>query len=288
MKRETRWLTFFVLVTLLVSVHGGVPRAEVSATDGTIGFIVLGITEGPDPVLASLWGSVRPEAEETLNAGGDSRIDGRPDIHLDLQNNQTTVVWSYNVGSDYDVAFSTWDGENWLVKEYLTTSLQDDLDPRLSIDAEGTFWVVWWEQATTPRIYLTSRAQDEPDWAPRELIADDGMKPSVLMAQGLRFVAFERLIPTGGKDIVIQMSNQEGDKTLSVAAHTDRSAPLDVVLHDSHGRIWMEWKHSSNQMAYSEFVGGNWVAPETTPWDDEGWVADESARRRIRVEVVSD
>ena len=68
MTRKTRILTCFLLSTLLVGVTGSL-RSEVgTSSEGTIGYIIMGITEGPDPVLASLWGAVRPGAEDVCAA----------------------------------------------------------------------------------------------------------------------------------------------------------------------------------------------------------------------------
>ena len=41
-----------------------------------------------------------------------------------------------------------------------------------------------------------------------------------------------------------------------------RTAALDVVLHVRQGRMWMDWQHTDYLLAFSEFVGGRWVAPE--------------------------
>ena len=284
-----RWLLFIAMALVLLLAPSASLRAEFVCTPGTIGFIVMGITEGPDPVLGpGFWDPVGPEDSGALNPDGDLRADGRPDTVLELATNTPSVVWSYNTGTDYDVAFSRWNGEGWTVKEFLTDSTNDELDPRISVNATGDVFIVWWEAATSDRIYLTSRLRDGYEWTVRELIADDGRRPSVLATATERFVAFERPLSTGGQDVVVQIANLDGSKTLMVAAHSERSQPLDVVLHGSFGRVWMEWKHSDTEVAYSEYVNGAWVAPATLPWLDPGWIGIENVRHSVRLEVLGD
>ena len=284
-----RRFPFIAAALVLLLLSAASPRAEISCNPGTIGFIVMGITEGPDPVLGpGIWDPVGPEDGGTLNTDGDDRVDGRPDIVMDMATNTPSVVWSYNTGIDFDIAFSRWTGQSWTVKEFLTDSITDELDPRIFINPVGDVFVVWWELASSDRVYLTSRLRDGDEWTVRELITDDGRRPSVLATASERFVAFERSVPTGGLDVVVQIANLDGSKTLTVAAHSTRSQPLDVILHESFGRTWMEWKHSDSEVAYSEYVDGAWVAPATLPWLDPGWVGIEDVRRAVRLEVLGD
>jgi len=46
--------------------------------------------------------------------------------------------------------------------------------------------------------------------------------------------------------------------------------------------LWVDWKHSETEYAYSEQVDGEWMPPVFLPWTDDSWVRAEEARKAIR------
>ena len=58
------------------------------------------------------------------------------------------------------------------------------------------------------------------------------------------------------------------------------------MLHTEWGQLWMDWRDSSTQFAYSEFDGGEWISPTPVPWNDDSWLRLEQIRLTIRNLVV--
>ena len=99
MDRSRRRTPLFLLAVLLLSI-GSHAYAEVSAdTPAAVNVLILGITEGPDPIPQVLWEPVR-EVDPILflNPDGAPRGDGRPDIAFAPDTGWPHVVWSYNAG----------------------------------------------------------------------------------------------------------------------------------------------------------------------------------------------
>jgi len=285
MRRQNALIVCCALASLLVGATTYL-HAEVSGPYDSIIYIIMGITEGADPIDGSAWQPVRNPGVNVLNPDGFDRDDGTPDLMQNNTTGQPEAVWPYDTGTDFEIAFSRNTEQGWGDKEFLSSSAADDLDPRLSIDASGKVYVVWWE-AVTERIYLVTREPGETEWSVPELIVEGGRRPSVVAFSGTRLIAYERDALGGGQAVVVQMSKTDGTNSLEVSAQTARTEPLNVVLHVLNGRVWMEWKHSDNQFAYSEFINGVWVAPATTPWVDTSWIGVEDVRRTIQHELFS-
>ena len=117
----------FLLAEVAVdAVPGSPPRPIVFAQ----------ITDSPDPIGLA-WQLFRPAAPRVLNAEGYERGDGPRDL-TSLPDGRPVAVWAYNTGADHDVALSAWTGSSWGQTEFVTVGLEDDLDPRLFVEADGT------------------------------------------------------------------------------------------------------------------------------------------------------
>ncbi len=110
--------------------------------------IIMGsVVDEIDPIGQVVWQPIRPiSATRVLNAAGYARGDGRPDIKVKSisENLDPVGVWAYNAGVDHDIAFSEWNGTSWTPTTFLTSSTDDELDPRLAVEGDGTVHVVWW------------------------------------------------------------------------------------------------------------------------------------------------
>ena len=69
-------------------------------------------------------------------------------------------------------------------------------------------------------------------------------------------------------------------------ATTERVDPLDVVVHESGGVFWADWKQSDELFAYSVRGAEGWSDPVTVPWTDHSWLGEEELRKIIRTEVL--
>jgi hypothetical protein len=283
-----RWRVGFLAAVLLA-----VPaaRAEVSATgdeDPGADILLMGITEGPDPMGPLLWQPIRDEgdSDEMLNPDGAARLDGRPTIEFVAGVARPLVAWAFNVGTDHDIAFSEWNGESWDETEFLTATTADEVDPRLQVDAQGNAHLVWWETGPVERIWVTSRPAGKESWNPAIAVIEDGRRPTVASDGVAVCIAFERHAPAGGQELVLATDQGDGSFALQIVARTSRNEALDSLLHVEGGRIWLDWKNSETTLAYSVRGEEGWSPPVSVPWTDGTWVGEEIARRLVRSAVL--
>jgi hypothetical protein len=100
-------------------------------------------------------------------------------------------------------------------------------------------------------------------------------------------VAYERDSSPGHQEIVLATRGIIGAFSHETLFEIERTDPLDVVLHVEDGLLWMDWKASANEMAYSKKIGGVWTQPTAVPWEDQSWAGAEAARRLIRGLVLA-
>ena len=251
--------------------------------------LILGIIEGPDPIPQILWEPVRTDVDPKLflNPSGASRGDGRPDVAIDAVSNSPHVVWAYHNGSSHDIAYSRWTGDEWLPTELLTSGSANEIDPRIFVD-ENTIYVVWWETGSE-KVWLVTRPRDG-EWQPSESVSQalqTGMRPSVVSWQGTVLVAAEEDDGLGGKLILLSTRQGQGVYATETVGSVSADHDLDVVLHAEQGKLWLDWRHSDVEFAYSEFLGSSWAGLETLPWADQSWLALEEVRLCIRALVFT-
>ncbi len=282
-----------VCIGLTVS---GTSLAEVSARSygQSTDTLILGqIVDGPDPI-GQIWAVIRPVPPATiLNASGFARGDGPPDIKVKTvtEDPEPIGVWAYNTGTDHDIAFSEWDGNAWTPTAFLTSGVEDELDPRLAIESDGTLHVVWWTAEVSPKIYLATRPAGSSTWDPAVLVTDIGEKgrrPSVAVEDSTLRVAYERDSSIGGmaQDVVVATRQPNGSFVTNIVASTTRTERLDPTIHADQGHLWLDWKHATGEFRHSEFTG-IWTTNVPESWTDETWIGVEQTRIAIRNHVVA-
>ncbi len=257
--------------------------------------IILGtIIEDSDPIGQVVWQPIRPiPSQRILNASGFTRGDGPPDIQVKsiTEDPNPVGVWAYNVGTDHDIAFSEWDGNAWTPTAFLTSGTDDELDPRLVVESDGTIHVVWWTAEANPKIYLATRPAGSGTWDPAVLVTgtgEEGRRPSVAVDGSTLRIAYERDSSVGGmaQDVVVATRQVNGSFITDIVASTTRVERLDPTIHADQGHLWLDWKHDASEFGCSEFDGaaGTVGTPET--WSDPSWIGVEETRRAIRNEVL--
>jgi hypothetical protein len=263
-------------------------RAEVAAEPGPlkVAVLVVGIIEGPDPIPQSIWDPVRDiDPELVLNSDGGQRGDGRPDIAMDPVTKWPHVVWAYGNGTDYDIAYSRWDGDGWLETEFVTSTTANEIDPRIHVDRDYVY-VVWWVEETGS-IWLVRRPRLGAWQMSERVNGQQGMRPSVVTWNGTVLVASETDDGQGGMEILMSTRLGAGSFFTEFIGSTAEHLALDVVLHTGQGKLWMDWKHSDTEFAYSEFVNDAWGPITTLPWTDPSWIGVEEMRLRVRGRVLA-
>lgn len=281
--------TAVLLLAALAGLAGSRPaRAEVAADEsaGRVNTILLGITDGPDPVGYHAWKPVRPFPDRTVNADGYWRGDGGPDITYDRLTWRPFLVWAYNMGTDHDIAFAEWIDGAWSPIEFLTSGVEDELDPRIHLDANGTIHVVWWSKDDTlgERVHLTRRDPGVTVWDVPVVVSNMGRRPSVRRYLGDLYVAYERdsVLQNFAQDVVAARRNGAGHWLSERVASTLREDRLDPVLHADFMRLWADWKNDALEFGHAQFDGNTWGAPSTQPWTDPSWIGVEQTRSEIR------
>lgn len=261
-----------------------------------MGTLTLGIiTEDPETI--GVWQQFRDlPPNQVLNPGGDTRGDGRPDIAYKVSGEPgptgswPVVVWAYKAGADHDVAIAEWTGTAWSAIVFLTAGIEDDLDPRAFVEADGTAHVVWWTDDELDRVVLATRSAATGLWsAPIEVIAG-GRRPSVAVLDGVLRVAFERDSVVAGmqQEVVVLRREPAGSFGEESVATTARSEPLDAMLHVSGGTLWLDWMHGEGVFGSVEYGPSGWGAVAEPPWSAPTWVGVEETRRAIEIQVLLD
>ena len=291
LRKWNGWVRCLAVAALAATVGHLHVHAEVSAdlSPNGVSMIVLGIIEGPDPIPQIIWEPVREvDPRLYLNPDGAARGDGRPDAASDPMTGWPHVVWAWNNGTDHDIAYSRWTGDGWLETEFLTSGMSDEIDPRIFVD-EQTIYVVWWEDGSN-KIWVVTRPRDG-EWAVSEQVSQalqTGMRPSVVSWAGTVLIAAEGDDGHGGSEIIIATRQAQGGYvTESLGSVSAGDHSLEVVLHTEQGKLWMDWRRSDEEFAYSEFQHGAWGNAATIPWTDDSWLRFEEARLSIRGLVLT-
>jgi hypothetical protein len=262
-------------------------QASGNGSDFNIYILILGIIEDPDPIPAITFQQVTDDEDPLLNAGGALRNDGRPDTAFDPESGLPVVTWAYGSGNDYDIALSAWNGDTWSNMEFLASSAQQELDPRVYIDSFRKTYVIWWSPGDEDKIFMTTRASGDIHWKGQTQVSNDGRRPSVVVHDDVVVIAFERDLAAGGQEVVVASIRDDGSITAESVATTSRTDRLDAVVHSFDGMLWVDWKHADAAFAYSVLEKTGWSDPRTLTWSDRSWIGEEAMRRVIKAEVLS-
>ena len=177
-----------VLLPLLLLLGTSVSiRAEVSCDPpgNSPDNLFLGIiVDDPDPV--GLWKQYRYNIppEYILNPGGDDREDGVPHV-VYTASAWPVAAWSWETGSDGDIAYAEWNGSAWSPTEFLTEGFEDELDPHVTLEPDGTVHVVWWVDGPTEEVWMRTRPAGGSVWNP-PIHVTDGPETGPIGAGGNR------------------------------------------------------------------------------------------------------
>jgi hypothetical protein len=251
--------------------HGlAVALACILAFLGAVGLAVAEIIEGPDPVGANSSGDDEDDrAADTIEGSWSKGPDtgGR----RAAGENAPCRVWAKDMGGDHDIAFSDERGASWRERaSFLTSSPADEVDPRAFEDADGTVYVVWWENETPQSVLLARRPAGSDAWEAALVVSQDGRHPDVAALDDEVFVAFERSGLAGGTELVVATLGPDGRSFETVAFRADGGS-FAPTLEAEAGRVTLAWRDGEDDvLVVAERVGGGrWSAPlvalETEP-----------------------
>jgi hypothetical protein len=255
------------------------------STDSGYYIIILGIIEDPDPIPTITYEYVL--GDDPMNVNGSHKSGGRPDAAYDPQTDAPVVTWATDSGGGSEVVASEWTGESWSETTSVSSSTFDDLDPRAHIDGFGWVYIVWWKDGSTEQIYLVSRVAGAGSWKSPELMVNGGRRPSVVRYGDKLAIAYERDRAGGGQEIAIAYFDADGGTFSEVVGETGRAQPLDAVVHTDGQLLWVDWKDSDAEFAYSVLGEGGWSDAVAVAWTDHSLDGEKAVRRMIQGEVLS-
>jgi len=258
---------------------------------------LISITDGADPIPTVRWKPFRMEARRVrlLNPSGEIRHDGRPDVFIRPGSGWPVVVWAYNNGTDHDIAFAEWRGEGWSRVRFLTSSVADEVDPRIFIDAAGNVHVVFWVDGNDPHVRMISRpgAATIPEWDFSVRVTppgEDARRPTVALAGSVLWIAYESRLDNENvtaSEMVVLQRGPENTFVRRLRLPAQRGDTLDPILHLHYRHLWLDWKLSDDKFVWIELGPTGWSEPHAAPWTDPTWVGVESIRLDIRRHVMS-
>ncbi len=247
----------------------------------------------PDPFP---WGATLGNGRGApLNLDGDQRGDMWPDFGINPVTHQAEVVWAFNDGSDYEIAFARTEDGHWGPITLLTANAQRDVDARLAFDAStGGSFVTFWTTDGTAVVKLIVRPSPTSAWTQPEPVSagvPPARLPAVLVAGAELLVGYEEDAAAGGRDLVLASRSASAVPGTvfyrQTIGHTDgsRSAHLILDVVGANQTVFAAWIQSETEIGYSIFNGVTWEPPRYVPYADG--LDIEMVRMAVRRIMVS-
>jgi len=268
----------FPLAQLLWADDDGDGYGELNIFD-----LIVGIIENPDPIPQVHYVNLTADPNDPGARTRGQRFDGRPVFEFDRITQDPYLAWAYDAGTDHDIAFNTWDGSGWDPNiEFLTSSMADEVDPRMYVDRYNQLYMTWWEDEPDSRMLFAKR--ETRGWG-HPIDIGSGRRPSLAVWYGNLVVVYERDRPFG-QEIVFAISHSGGPFVSEVVAVTSRTARLDPIVHVRSKSMWVDWKDSDNSIAFSQYHYGSWDAPMVRAWNDPSWLGELKTRYSVELELT--
>ena len=277
-----------ILVGCVALAGPGLSRADVIVFDTAprpTTMIMHTLTDDSDPV-GSNWNVILPPRPGSLLGSG-----GPPDVVWQPGSGWPVAVWAAPSVIQHDVFFSEWTASGWSAIEPLTSTMGNELDPRVFVEPDGTLHVVWWTTGSPGDVYLVTRPAGSTTWSAPTRVNSPGespRRPSVAMNGGEIWVAYERDSPQPDmtQEVVAAHRLPNGEFVHQIVAATSRTDRLDVMPHVVEGLLWIDWKHTDEELGCSELEQASWSGVGIEPWLEPTWVGVEAARKAIREQVL--
>ncbi len=196
------------------------------------------------------------------------------------------AVWN---GSDYEIRHVTDPGKGQPLKTFvLTSTADDDLDPRIAI-ASGLTWTAWWREGAPDQVLIRKSNDMSITWGAARLVSEsnEGSRHPQLAHDGTDvWVVYESDDATG-TSISVRMIVDEPDPIgiRHIVETTDYAGDIDVGIESESGNLWVTWVDSGVDVGWSVYdsVSDSWGIPDFESYSQDDV---ESARERIRDLIV--
>ena len=172
---------------------------------------IAGIIEGPDPIPSRCL-------DDFVDASEDSDAAQSPE-------GDQVVAWADPVGEDHDIALREWTGEGWEATRYLTSELVDEREPNVFLDRDGTLYVAWTRYGDTPQVVFARRDPVSRTWSVDVVVAGNARRPAIVARDGRAVVAFERLVESRKRELVVAVRRIDGGFDMHVVPARIATSP---------------------------------------------------------------
>ncbi|ANM30648.1 hypothetical protein ABI59_15295 [Acidobacteria bacterium Mor1] len=209
------------------------------------------------------------------------------DSFINPSTSNVEVVDSVLLSGDYEIRHVIDLGQGNYETTYLTANGDDELEPRIVIESDGTVRIVYWRDLTTPDALVVSYDPVAESWsAERTLNGSAGGKAPELAYDGTDSWFVFETGESAGSSVDVGIIAEEPDPINTVRLGTnDGSTAADPIIVAESGSLWVTWVDDGTYVAWSEYDSANdsWSTAQL-----EDYSADDvsSARARIRDDVL--
>jgi hypothetical protein len=240
-----------------------------------------------------IWGKFGDNPNRvSLNENGDLNCDQVPSFSINPTTGFLEVVWSKFDGTDYEVAYSCFNGSEWSSYDVITNNSFNDFDPYLAFSDDGIIKVTWWSDEPIPQVYYKIRKANGL-WSLKLRISDPfetSRFPSIAALNHLSFISFEAPIDSNSKNIYVAGGTDDPDPHpylinrvfIGSSDFAPNSQPKPHVLD---GHIWVDWIYDENFLCWSEKIGKDWTLQRYEAYSGPDDI--QRARLYIKIKVLN-
>ncbi len=159
------------------------------------------------------------------------------------------VVWSNQVGGNFDLYARRYDGNQWARVERLTEAPGPDIHHVMATDSKGQIWLVW-QGFRDGQSDILARQFNGVQWSPEERIstsdADDWNPAVAADSKGNVYVGWDTY-DKGNYDILMRRHDGESWSDVSPVADSLRYESYLSLTTDAEDRLWAAWNESDMQ-----------------------------------------
>jgi hypothetical protein len=256
-------------------------RAEVGiATSGSVQvpYVLAQITDDSDP-WGGAWKRLSFELNRTvLNPEGFLNGDGTPSLEV-LPDGRVLVAWARHVAQGYDVVMSVHTTAGWSSMQVIADSTEDEVDPALAVQPDGTVHVVYTVVGQESRVVHRQAPSDLSAWSAEGQVSLPGelaRRPSAAWDGATLRVAYE-VDPFGLGQTprsIAAASLDAGAFESEIVALSTFPGELAPRVHCTAARVWIDWTDADHEVAWTRLdLQGAWeplrYAPYETPEHQE-------------------
>ncbi len=221
-----------------------------------------------------------------LNENGDLSSDGIPSFGINPITYLPEIVWSKFDGSDYEIAYSYFNGIAWSNIELLTDNNIDDLNPNITFNNNGKAKVTWWSDEIIPQVYYKIKEYNAP-WSSSLCISNASeisRFPSIAPLENLSYAGFEKYVTQASKIILVAGIIDDPDPHSPGVTYLGDSVfepSTEPTSYFENGHLWVDWIYDENYLCWSEKIGDSWTAQQYEPYSGP----DDIPRARLYIKT---